>query len=127
MAITYSWKLTRFKKANKNNLTDVVFQTYWEKIGTDDAGNTGTFVGATPFDPAQVDPDAFIPYDSLTEEIVLGWIQAVVVGAYATHVNEQIQIQLDAKSNSVTEVTTETFPWSTSTSTTFVPPPIDGA
>jgi hypothetical protein len=126
MAITYTWKLTSFKKVTKLGLEDVVFQTYWEKVGTDEFGNTGKFVGATPFDPRQVDPDNFTPYESLTEEIVLGWIKNVVVGDYANHVDKQIAKAIAAVADPVTEHSDyqNTFPWSTGT--VYVPPAPDG-
>jgi hypothetical protein len=122
MAITYTWKLTSFKKVTKSGLEDVVFQTYWEKEGTDEHGHTGKFVGATPFDPQQIDPNNFTPYESLTEEIVLGWIKSVVVGDYERHVNEQIAKTIDATAHPVSEhrESDNTFPWSTGT--VYVPP-----
>lgn len=116
MSITYTWKLTRFKKLdNSNNLSNIVFQTYWEKEGTDEHGNTGKFSGATPFDPSVVDPNNFTPYESLTEEIVLGWIKSVVVGTYEEHVNEQIANQISEKVNTQIEVAETDFPWSSGT------------
>jgi len=125
MSITYTWKLTRFKKLDSSNtLSNVVFQTYWDKIGTDAHGNTGRFIGATPFDPAAVDPNNFIPYESLSEEIVLGWIKSVVVGTYEEHVNEQIAKQISEKINTHVEVTEKEFPWSTGTNISDVTPPV---
>ena len=111
MAITYSWKLTSLKKKNSGSLNGVVFQTYWQKTGTDENGNTGTFSGATPFDPAQVDPNNFVAFEQLTEATVLGWIQSVVVDAYEQHVNDQIQRQIDEKANASSEVSAGSFPW----------------
>jgi hypothetical protein len=111
MAINYTWKLTSLKKRNSGSLNGVVFQTYWQKTGTDENGNTGSFSGATPFDPAQVDPNNFTPFDQLTEETVLGWIQAIVTGSYEQHVNEQIQRQIDEKVNASEEIGSGKFPW----------------
>lgn len=111
MAINYTWKLTSLKKRNSGSLNGVVFQTYWQKTGTDENGNTGSFSGATPFDPAQIDPNNFTAFDQLTEETVLGWIQGVVTGSYEQHVNEQIQRQIDEKVNASEEVGSGKFPW----------------
>lgn len=111
MAITYSWKITSLKKKNSGSLNGVVFQTYWQKTGTDENGNTGTFSGATPFYPEVIDPNKFVPFEQLTEATVLGWIQSVVVDAYELHVNEQIQRQIDEKANASAEITTGSFPW----------------
>lgn len=111
--MNYTYKLTSLKKTNINNLNDFVCQTYWKKIGTDADGITGEFSGATPFTPqADADPATFTNFDALTEEIVLEWIKAVVVGNYETHVHEQIQKQIDGKKNPVVEVNDGKFPWS---------------
>ena len=121
MSITYTWKLTSFKKVESSNmLSNIIFQTHWEKIGTDEHGNTGRFVGATPFDPNKVDPDNFISYNSLSEEIVLEWIKPVVVGEYERHVNEQISKEIEAKKTVIAEIHPTSFPWSTGT--VYVPP-----
>ncbi len=95
MAITYTWEVTSLKTKTEGDNVNAVIQTYWKKIGTDDHGHTGVFEGATPFSAANVAPEDFIPFDQLTEEIVLGWIQAVVVGDYEQHVNERIQAKID--------------------------------
>jgi hypothetical protein len=111
MAITYTWELTSMTVKDNNGLSDVVFQTYWKKIGTDENGIVGTFDGATPFKPETVDSETFIPYDQLTEEIVLGWIKSIVIGPYEAHVNSQIQKQIWEKIIPITEKKTEDFPW----------------
>jgi len=109
--LTYTWKLTSVKKRNIGDLNGVILQTYWKKIGTDANGNVGEFSGATPFDPAQVNPNNFISWDQLTEEVILGWIKEVVVGSYEQHVNQQIQKQIDQKINAADEVSDGQFPW----------------
>ncbi|NBP03778.1 MAG: hypothetical protein EBU90_27500 [Proteobacteria bacterium] len=108
--MNYTWQLTSLKRKDTTDIKNIVVQTYWKKIGTDENGNTGEFSGATPFDLSTVDANNFVKYEDLTEEIVLGWIQSVVVGSYEEHVNEKIEEQIDAKVNPVTEVTSG-FPW----------------
>jgi hypothetical protein len=110
--MNYTWKITNIKRKDTQDLSNIIVQTYWKKIGTDDDGNIGEFDGATPFDLSTVDPNNFVAYDDLTEEIVLSWIQSVVVDEYERHVNEQIAKQIDAIVNPVTEET-QNFPWST--------------
>ena len=99
MAITYTWKVNELKVRDEGVHKNAVVQTYWEKIGTDEDGNEGKFSGATPFSAANVPEGSFVPFEELTEAIVLGWIQNVVIGAYEKHVNEQIQKQIDAEKN----------------------------
>ena len=107
MAITYTWAVTGMKVTMVGTEADYVIQTYWTKTGTDENGNTGMFSGATPLDPNPDQPE-FIPYDQLTQEIVLSWIQPVVTGAYEGHVNGVIAEQIAAKIAPITEAT---LPW----------------
>ena len=112
MTITYTWKITGLKtKDVSDSKAGAVVQTYWEKIGTDENGNTGMFAGATPFtvDPTD-DSGPFIPFDQLTEADVLAWIQAVVVDDYEEHVNSKIQEQIDEKIKPVVDAQ---MPWAT--------------
>ena len=121
--ITYTWKLTSLKNRQDSELGAVVLQTYWQKIGTDEEGNSGSFSGATPFDPKNINKDSFVPFNQLTEEIVLNWIKAVVTGSYEEHVNEQILRQINEKKNPIVDVSENSFPWSPApTGTTTVAP-----
>lgn len=99
---------------------NAVVQTYWEKIGTDLDGNEGKFVGATPFPQSSIDAANFVPYTELTEELMLGWIKAVVVDSYEEHVNNQIQKQIDTK-----VIKQPTLPWATEE--VFVEPVVEPA
>jgi hypothetical protein len=115
MALTYTWKINGLKKQDNPSLelNDIIIQTYWECTGTDEDGNSGTFNGATPFDPDQVDADNFTTYENLTENQVLGWVQNVVDSnsVYKAHIDEQIQKQINATINSVVSVAPEALPW----------------
>lgn len=107
-SITYTWNVTGVKTRTEVGQEGFVFQTYWTKTGVDESGNEGVFVGATPLKP---DTDAgFTPFEQLTEELVLGWIQAAVAAqpGYEAHINGQIQKQIDAKSNPALE---PSLPW----------------
>lgn len=110
MTITYTWKVTSIKVKNvSESKQNAVVQTYWQKIGTDETGNQGTFSGATPFTVDPTDASGpFIAFEDLTEADVLSWIQSVVIGGYEEHVNQQIQKQIEEKINVVTEAT---MPW----------------
>jgi hypothetical protein len=107
MSVTYTWAITGMKVTNVGSETNYVVQTYWTKTGTDENGNTGIFNGATPFAPTPNQPD-FVPFDQLTEAIVLSWIQPLVTGSYEEHVNGVIADQIADKIDPVTDVTP---PW----------------
>ncbi len=110
MALTYTWIVTSLKVQNvSEEKQNAIVQTYWKKIGTDENNNEGVFNGATPFtvDPSD-DSGPFVPFEDLTEEDVLNWIKAVVVGKYEEHVNEAIQKEIDRKINPIVE---RPVPW----------------
>lgn len=109
--MTYTWKVTGIKIKDEVNadgvtLPKAVCQTYWSKTGVDENGNEGVFAGATPFTAESVPADQFVAFDQLTEDVVLGWIKAVVVGHYEKHVNEMIAKQIADKA-----VTEQSMPW----------------
>jgi hypothetical protein len=106
MAITYTWEITALKTRTEGANENAVIQTYWIKKGTDEHGHTGTFTGATPFTSVDVPAESFVPFDQLTEEIVLGWIQSVVTGEYEQHVNGKITAQIDSQHTTQPEL-----PW----------------
>jgi hypothetical protein len=118
MTITYTWAVTGMKATTVGSESNYVVQTYWTKTGTDANGNTGTFSGATPFTPDPQQSD-FTPFDQLTQEIVLGWIQPVVTGSYEEHVNGVIAKQIADKVNPVVE---PPLPWAPPTPPTPAAP-----
>lgn len=127
MALTYTWKIMSLKKQDDPSLelNDIIVQTYWECTGTDDDGNSGTFTGATPFEPDQIDPDTFTSYEDLTESQVIGWIQDVVNAnpSYKIHIDEHIQKQIDAILHPIVEVNQNSLPWADPNANTFLPTP----
>ena len=109
MSITYTWEVINIRTTTVNNTQNVVVQTYWRKIGEDENGYKGTFNGATPFSVDNMPPGtSFIPFDQLTEEDVLSWIKAVVVGSYEEHVNGQILKQINDAKNPIVDAP---LPW----------------
>jgi hypothetical protein len=113
--IEYTWKITDLKTKDIDGKPSAVVQTYWQKIGTDENGNQGTFAGATPFtvDPTD-DSGPFKPFNELTEADIIAWIQTVVVGNYEEHVNGKIAEQIEQK---ITPVTDAKLPWATEETT----------
>ncbi len=109
MTITYTWKVTGVKVKDEGANTNAIVQTYWQKIGTDENNNTGTFSGATPFTSSTMtNGNTFVPFNELTEETVLSWIKNVVTGNYEEHVNAQIAKQIQDK---IIPVAEPALPW----------------
>ena len=115
MSLTYTWKIKSLSKQDDPSLelNDIIIQTFWECTGTDVSGNSGTFSGATTFEPDQVDPANFTLYEELTEARVISWIQNIVESnsTYKAHIDEQIQKQIDAIIRSKVDVGPDALPW----------------
>lgn len=123
MSLTYVWSLTKFKKQNTSELNNVIVQTFWKKTGTDENGVSATFRGATPFDLSSVDPNNFIAYEDLTEEIILSWIQTKVSNddIQRDHIDQSIQENINKKISSTVE--SLDFPWSVGVGTISISTP----
>lgn len=107
MTITYTWEVTGIKTSTVNDTPNVIVQTYWKKTGTDEDGNTGFFIGATPIPVKQIDSN-FIQFENLQESTVLTWIQEYNSSEKSPHVDKMIQEQITEKRNQVKNVN---LPW----------------
>lgn len=108
MSLTYQWKIREVKTVDTADFANTVIQTYWTLTGTDENGVEGSFVGATPLDTSGVTAETFVPYDQLTEEVMVSWIKAVVDGnpAYKAHIDERIMKAIAQKSHKTVDL-----PW----------------
>lgn len=117
MALTYEWKITQIKKTTNNSVDNAIIGTRWEVKGIDAFSNEGIFNGATPFTLDQINPDNFIPYNELTEAVVLNWIKEYVSGSnkatnYWEHISGKINDQLEEKTSVINNVEVANLPWS---------------
>ena len=114
-SIIYTWEITGVKVKDHGPLTDVIVQTYWKKIGTDAFGNVGTFSGATPFNPHDVNHDGYVDFKDITQQSIIEWLQEIVTGTYEEHVNAEIEKQIAAINSPIVE---KDLPWLVSTTET---------
>jgi hypothetical protein len=110
------------------NIDEAIIGTQWKVVCTDEDGNTGEFVGATPFDLNSINTGSFTAYADLNEEQVLGWIKTVVSGSnrmtnYWGHIQGQMDKQITRSKLSFTEVSDVGLPWSP-TSGSVTPDPL---
>jgi hypothetical protein len=116
MGLIYTWQLKSLKKQQTNTLDNAIIGTQWKLIGANEEGTSGSFNGATPFDLKSIQTGSFIPYEELTEEIVLSWIKEHVSGStmsnYMHHINEVIHKEIDMQIFPKVEVGAEDMPWS---------------
>jgi hypothetical protein len=126
MALTYEWKITQIKKTTNDSVDNAIIGTRWEVKGIDANGNDGLFTGATPFTLDQINPDNFIPYNELTEEIVLDWIKGYVSGSnkstnYWDHISDRINKQIEEKTSTISNVEAVNLPWAPTSGSSIEP------
>lgn len=108
--VTFKWEVTGMKVSDEGSNSNAVVQTYWRKTGTDENGNEGKFDGATPFTSVDVPEGEFVPYDELTEEMVLSWIQPIAEEPnYRAHINDSIAAKIGVNLNIKRQV--QRMPW----------------
>ncbi len=107
MAVTNTWSVVQMDAyPEEDGETDVVFNVHWTLTGTD-----GTYSGSVyGSQGVSIDPDVpFTPYEDLTEEQVIGWVQAAMgaeqVAALEANVAKQIEDQINPP------VVTPPLPW----------------
>ena len=73
--INYQWTISALDcKVKEENLTDVVYTVHWRYRGTNENGITAETYGAQSV--GTPDPEDFTPYDEITKEQVIGWLEA---------------------------------------------------
>jgi hypothetical protein len=107
MTVTNTWAVVQMDAyPEEDGETDVVFNVHWTLTGTD-----GTYTGSVyGTQGVTTDPEApFVPYADLTQEQVIGWVQAAMgeeqVASYEANVAQQIENQINPP------VVTPPLPW----------------
>lgn len=109
--MTYTWEILKFATRDQTNasgavLQDSVVSIQWRRAGMDAEGNTASIVGYTVMSAEQVEESSFIPFDSLTESDVVGWLESVLSPQKLADYDITIQDKINKR------VTTEkAVPW----------------
>lgn len=102
MASTLTWSIAQLEREVSDGF---VFTAHWRLDAKDGAFSAGTY-GAVSFSR----PDSLIPFDQLTEELVISWVKeelgASEVAKLEKFLNEKIQNQKYPK-------TEQGLPWPT--------------
>ena len=93
MPTAYTWQFEQLEVIpTYQTVTNAVSVMHWRMLANDGAGHTAQAEGAQPCGP--VDVNNFIPFSSLTESIVTGWLEAAMgtaqIDAYRAWLDEQI-------------------------------------
>jgi hypothetical protein len=110
--MTITWKIDALDcKPQEGELIDVAITAHWRCNGSQTVGETtfsGTAYGSIALGP--VDPNAFTPYDQLTEAQVVAWAKEQLgqdaVDATEANVNAQVATAINPP------VVTLPLPWS---------------
>jgi hypothetical protein len=107
MANTYTWVIEQMDcYPEADGYTDVVFTVHWRLNGTD-GQYAGTVYGSVPVSYTQGEP--FTPYADLTQEQVVGWVQAALGPEQVAENEANVATQI---ANQVTPpVVTPPLPW----------------
>ena len=101
---TFTTRITSMYTLNTPS-PDYVVNALWEVTGVDGA-NTASIGGNTQFNSADQE-GAFIPYSSLTESIVIGWIPESAI----TSAQLCVQGQIDSMINPPVSPEAQPLPW----------------
>lgn len=86
--MTYKWTISALDCAvSQNGLTNIVQNIHWRYRATDNEGITAETYGAQYVtDP---NPEAFLPFNDLTQEIVISWLEAIMSQEIPTEGDQQ--------------------------------------
>ena len=105
---TYTWNVTALYTQTIEGEQNYVVIANYEVVGTD-----GTFSASLSniarFSTASVSP--FIPYDQLTNDIVIGWIQSELGTDGVANLEACIQGQIDSQINPPVTPQNTPLPW----------------
>ena len=112
MSITYNWSISQLDcDPNVQGEADYVVCIHWRCDGTDGT-YSGSVYNTQSFEVKPSNPN-FVPYASLTEAIVVGWLKDALTpeGVKATEdaIAQQIENQVHPK------IISPTLPWAAST------------
>jgi hypothetical protein len=96
MANTYKWKILQLDaKIKLNDLDNVIYNIHWRYVGEDNSDEQNPItIDIIGVFGVEYDPENFIPYEDLTKEDVVGWLEAGLdVEGMKTNLDEQIELQ----------------------------------
>lgn len=108
MAITYNWVISKLEcKPHEGDVADVVVNVHWTLEGTDGEYTANVYgtVSTKPYEPGE----PFTPYEDLTKEQVVGWVEEALgaeqVQQYKDNIAGQIANQINPP------IVTPPLPW----------------
>lgn len=89
MTTTFNWRIANLERETADGFVFTVHYTVNAEDGTYSAGAYGSL--------GLERPDELVPFDQLTEDIVVGWVKEKFGEEKVTEIEEALQAQLDEK------------------------------
>lgn len=90
MSTTITWNINTLER---NTADGIVFNAHYTVTAEDDTYSSGAYGSVGLEAPAE--GDTVIPYDELTSEIVLGWVQDKLGSEKVAEVEAALQAQIE--------------------------------
>jgi hypothetical protein len=107
---TYTWNVTALYTETIDGEQNYVVIANYEVVGVD-GEYTASLSNIARFNTASVSP--FVPYEDLTEDIVIGWIQEELGVDGVSNLEACIQGQIDSQINPPSTPQNTPLPWAT--------------
>lgn len=109
MTTTYQWTISALDcKPQEDGKTDVVVTAHWRVDATDGTYNAGVY-GTQTF--TLTGEGTFTPFEDLTEDQVVGWVQESMGIDAVTALQENLDKQIENQINP--PIVTPPLPWAT--------------
>lgn len=93
--ITSHWNIVALDTIpSQNELTKIISTIHCEKLATSDDGFNARWYGTVSV--ALPNPDSFIPYEEITEEMIIEWVK---VSASTDGVDEKLTAEIELQRN----------------------------
>lgn len=93
MATTFTWSIAQLERETADGF---VFTAHYTINATDGEAYSAGAYGSVGFER----PESLIPYDNLTQEVVIGWVQEAIGGQEKVdEVEDALEAQINEKRN----------------------------
>jgi hypothetical protein len=111
--LNFQWGIRGLRRYSGSGIQNAVTAVSWVVTGTNEDGISAEYYGDSSFDISSINNQEFIPYENLTEEIVLNWVKGDIDllspywNSIIHHISSEIQIKIEA----IVNVDENHLPW----------------
>ncbi len=107
--LTYTYTITNLYTKTIDGVKDYIVTSIYDVSGTDGIYSASLTSNIAEFSTSNV--KVFIPYEDLTEEIVVGWIKETLGEAGIISIESCIQGQIESEANPIEPPVDTPLPW----------------